>query len=115
MDKVLTLDPTVGKPKSYRDLLVWQKGMLFGKVIYSTTATVPTNEKFGLVAQMRRAAVSIPSNMAEGQARHTRKEFAQFISRGEGSVAELETQLMLACGLGLCSPTSSSQAFELLD
>jgi four helix bundle protein len=103
VDKVLSFGPKLAKPKSYRDLIVWQKAMLLARIIYSITATFPSDEKFGLVAQMRRAAVSIPSNGAEGQARHTRKEFIQFISHAEGSVAEIETQWMLACDLGFAA------------
>ena len=64
---------------------------------------------------MRRAAISIPSNVAEGQARHTRKEFVQYISHAEGSVAELQTQLILALDLGFCRKERSTPAFELLD
>lgn len=89
--------------------------MMLAKAIYSITATFPSEEKFGLVAQMRRAAVSIPSNVAEGQARHTRKEFVQFISHAEGSVAEPETQLALAVEFGFCAKPASARAFELLD
>ena len=103
-----------GKPKarSFKDLLVWQKGMALAKGIYGITRSFPHEEKFGLVSQMRRAAVSIPSNIAEGQARHTTKEFIQFISHAEGSVAELETQLMLAADLGYCIPRQAEQVEE---
>src|SRR5579859_612078 len=72
------------KVKSYRDLLVWQKGIFLVKKVYLLTKIFPKAEIFGLTSQMRRAAVSIPSNIAEGQARHTRKEFVQFISHSEG-------------------------------
>ena len=85
---------------SYRDLLVWQKGMALVKQVYSMTGTFPDNERFGLIAQMRRAAVSVPSNVAEGQARQGRKEFVQFLSHSEGSLAELDTQLTIAAELG---------------
>ena len=89
--------------RSYQDLLVWQKGMALVKKIYQLTRSFPDAERFGLTSQMRRAAVSIPSNIAEGQARHTRKEFVQFISHSEGSVAELETQVIISVELGYCS------------
>ena len=72
--------------RSYKDLIVWQKGIALAKLIYRLTQKFPSEKKFGLVAQMRRAAVSIPSNIAEGQARHTTGEFIQFISHAEGSV-----------------------------
>ena len=91
------------KTSGYKDLLVWQKGIALVMRIYQTTQSFPAEEKFGLVSQMRRAAVSIPSNIAEGQARHTTGEFIQFISHAEGSVAELETQLIIAIELGYCN------------
>ncbi|MFZ0960671.1 MAG: four helix bundle protein [Terriglobia bacterium] len=100
------------KARSFKDLLVWQKGMVLARVVYGVTQHFPDHEKFGLVSQMRRAAVSIPSNIAEGQARHTTKEFIQFISHAEGSVAELETQLMLAADLGYCIPRQAEQVEE---
>jgi four helix bundle protein len=82
------------KPEGYEDLIVWQKGMEMVKEVYEITRTFPRDEKFGLVSQMRRAAVSVPSNIAEGQARHSTGEFVQFISHAEGSLAELNTQLL---------------------
>jgi len=105
---------TKPKVRSYKDLLVWQKGMTLARVIYGITRQFPNEEKFGLVSQMRRAAVSIPSNIAEGQARHSTKEFIQFISLAEGSVAELETQLILAVDLGYCVQPQVQEAFRLI-
>ncbi|MDD5541893.1 MAG: four helix bundle protein [Acidobacteriia bacterium] len=102
-------------PKSYRDLLVWQKAMLLVKEIYELTRGFPQDERFGLVSQLRRAAVSVPSNIAEGQARHTTKEFIQFISHAQGSAAELDTQLMLAQDLSLCSPQQAVLATAILE
>jgi four helix bundle protein len=98
-----------GAVKSYKDLFVWQKSVTLAKKIYELTGTFPDTEKYGLASQMRRAAVSIPSNIAEGQARHTRKEFVQFISHAEGSVAELETQLILGVELGFCVPAATKE------
>jgi four helix bundle protein len=103
------------KPQSYKDLNVWQKGIELAKLIYNLTARFPTEERFGLVSQMRRAAVSIPSNIAEGQARHTTGEFIQFISHAEGSVAELNTQLILATELRFCSNDDAHPASELVE
>jgi four helix bundle protein len=103
------------KTQSYKDLVVWQKGIALAKLIYTITAKFPAEEKFGLVSQMRRAAVSIPSNIAEGQARHTTGEFVQFISHAEGSVAELETQLILGIELGFAKRETARAAFTLLD
>src|SRR2546422_10437556 len=88
--------------RGYQDLRVWQKGMELAKLVYELTRTFPSDEKFGLVSQMRRAAVSVPSNLAEGQARNTTGEFVQFISHAEGSLAELDTQLRLSVTLGFC-------------
>jgi four helix bundle protein len=89
--------------QSYRDLLVWQKSMALAKEIYKITSGLPAEEKFGLISQMRRATVSVPSNIAEGQARNTTGEFVQFISHAEGSLAELDTQLTLAVELNFLS------------
>ena len=69
------------RPKSYKDLLVWQKSLAMVKLIYELTRSFPQDERFGLVTQMRRAAVSVPSNIAEGQSRHTSGEFLQFATR----------------------------------
>ena len=101
--------------QNYKDLLVWQKGITLAKSIYRLTQSFPSEEKFGLTAQMRRAAVSIPSNLAEGQARHTSGEFVQFISHAEGSSAELDTQLILAVELGFCKKTTAIPIYELID
>lgn len=93
----------IKKLQSYKDLFVWQKGVLLAKKVYLLTRGFPHTEKFGLISQMRRAAVSVPSNIAEGQARHTRREFIQFLSHAEGSLAELETQVILSVELGFCT------------
>ena len=103
------------KPQNFKDLVVWQKGIALAKAIYQLTSRFPSAEKFGLVAQMRRAAVSIPSNIAEGQARHTTGEFIQFISHAEGSTAELETQLILSVELGFTTKEQIAKEFLLLD
>lgn len=103
------------KTQSYKDLIVWQKGIALAKLVYTITAKFPAAEKFGLVSQMRRAAVSIPSNVAEGQARHTTGEFIQFISHAEGSVAELNTQLILAVELKFCSDPIAAPASGLME
>ena len=103
------------KTQIYKDLVVWQKGIALAKIVYRLTQNFPPEEKFGLVAQMRRSAVSIPSNIAEGQARRTTGEFIQFISNAEGSVAELDTQLILSMELGFCNSSNAAAAFELVD
>jgi four helix bundle protein len=76
---------------SYRDLLVWQKAKAFAVEIYQTTAKFPAVERFGLTSQLRRAAVSVPSNIAEGQGRMTRGEFQQFLGNARGSMLEVAT------------------------
>jgi four helix bundle protein len=101
------------QPKDYRDLLVWKKGMALAKEIYQLTRGYPDSEKFGLISQMRRAAVSVPSNIAEGQARNTTGEFVQFLSHALGSVAELHTQLLLSVDLCCCSPPEAQPAMEV--
>ena len=88
---------------------------MLAKEIYLLTKRLPADEKFGLVSQMRRAAVSVPSNIAEGQARHTTGEFIQFISHAEGSVAELDTQLTLCQDLNLLTSEDSTKAANLLE
>jgi four helix bundle protein len=103
------------KTQNYTDLIVWQKGIALAKTVYQLTSKYPAEEKFGLVSQMRRAAVSIPSNIAEGQARHTTGEFIQFISHAEGSVAELETQLILSIELGFAIANNARSALALVD
>ena len=101
--------------RSYKDLVVWQKGIQLARLVCGLTRAFPSEEKFGIVAQMRQAAVSIPSNVAEGQARHTTGEFNQFISHAEGSLAELDTQLILSIELKFCSESAAEPAFTLLD
>ena len=102
------------KVTGYRDLIVWQKGVELAKAVYSLTHSLPPEEKFRLVSQIRRAAISIPSNVAEGQARKSTAEFIHFISNAEGSVAELDTQLALCVELRLCNPASAEIILELI-
>ena len=74
-------------PRHYKELLVWQKGMALAKQVYHLTQKFPAEERYGLTSQLRRAAVSVPSNIAEGQARRSTNEFLQFLSIAEGSLA----------------------------
>jgi four helix bundle protein len=96
----------------FRNLLVWKKGMAMAKMIYALTQKFPESERFGLVSQMRRAAISVPSNIAEGSQRTTDKDYANFILVARGSLAELETQLLLAGEVGYVSEKEVSQAME---
>lgn len=99
---------------SYKNLIVWQKGIVLVKQIYRLTQQFPSEEKFGLVSQMRRAVVSIPSNLAEGQTRRTTKDYVRFVSIAEGSLAELETQLIIAVELNLCTKSEAEDCFALM-
>ncbi|MGB9071845.1 MAG: four helix bundle protein [Terriglobales bacterium] len=84
----------------YKELRVWQDAMTLVRDIYRLTRTLPKEETFGLTSQMRRAAVSVPSNIAEGKGRHSQRELAQFLYRARGSLLELETQVLIARDLG---------------
>lgn len=100
--------------KSYKELIVWQKSMDLAILIFTLTAKFPKSELYGLVSQMRRATVAIPSNIAEGYGRRSRKEFRQFITIAFGSALELETQLTLAKKLQLTVATNFDRAENLL-
>ena len=99
---------------NYKNLIVWQKSIGLVKQIYQLTASFPSEEKFGLVSQMRRAVVSIPSNIAEGQARRTTGDYVRFVSTSEGSLAELETQLIISVELSFCSENETKVIFSLM-
>ena len=88
-----------GRRNSYRDLIVWQKSMKLSKEIYLLTKTFPKEEFYGLTSQIRRCAISIPSNIAEGKGRNSDKEFIRFLQVALGSVYELQTQLELSLQL----------------
>ncbi|MBJ6752181.1 four helix bundle protein [Geomonas anaerohicana] len=88
--------------RSYRDLKVWQVGVELVGQVYALTGSFPKTEIFGLTSQIQRAAVSVPSNIAEGHARGSRKEFLHFLTISLGSLAELETQLMIGNLLRQC-------------
>ena len=91
------------KIRHFKDLIVWQKSMAFVVDVYRSTRDFPKEEIYGLTSQVRRAAVSIPSNIAEGQARRTTGEFLQFLGHARGSLAEVETQIILSHDLGFLS------------
>lgn len=95
------------KPQSHKDLTVWQKAMDLVEDIYRITRDFPDEERFGLVQQMRRCAVSIPSNIAEGAGRSSSREFLRFLSIAIGSLAELETQVEIAKRIGYLSEVDS--------
>ncbi len=99
----------------YNQLIVWQKSMDLVLDIYSITKTFPQDEKFGLISQLRRAIVSIPSNIAEGHGRKYTNIFLNHISVSFGSLMEVETQLHIACRLGYINLNSLNQLFEKTD
>jgi four helix bundle protein len=101
--------------QSYRDLLVWQKGMALSVLCYELTKSFPKDETYGMVAQIRRASVSIPANIAEGHGRELTRSFVQFLRIAQGSLKELETHLMLAERVGLVQSDSLVQLYSGTD
>lgn len=99
---------------SYKDLIVWQKSMQLSKEVYRPTESFPKTEIYGISNQLRRASVSIPSNIAEGFSRKSLKENLQFISIAFGSTSELETQLLLAKDLSFAHKSNFEKAEQLL-
>ena len=99
---------------SYRDLKVWQKAMELAETIYQVTATFPRSEQYGLVQQMRRASVSIPSNIAEGYGRKTARQRYNFLENSLGSVFELETQTELAARLSFIPKSEATPLAEAI-
>ncbi len=99
--------------QSYRDLIAWQKAMAFVTEVYEVTKSFPLDERYGLTSQLRRAAVSVPSNIAEGQARYSQKDFRRFLSQARGSLVEVETQLLIARNLGYLHEDKGRQLLML--
>jgi len=103
------------KIQSYRELDVWKKSMDLVEICYKITCEFPKEELYSLTNQIRRAAVSIPSNIAEGQSRWSTKEFLRFLSIAKGSLSELETQLILTHRLKYISKDNLKEIIELTD
>jgi len=103
------------KIRSFKDLKIWQKGIEIVKDVYLLTEDFPKEETYGLTIQMKRAAVSVPSNIAEGFKRYHSKEYSQFLHIALGSAAELETQLVIAKELGFIKNKPLDEIFEKLD
>jgi four helix bundle protein len=99
--------------RPHKKLEVWKKALEFVTKIYKVTELFPDSEKFGLISQIRRSAVSIPSNISEGAARSSKKEFIQFLSIAQGSTSELETQLIISNNLGFLGKEDASLLDEL--
>ena len=104
--------------RSYRELLVWQKAKALAVHINQSTEKFPRNETYGLTSQLRRAAISVPSNIAEGQGRLTSGEFCHFLGQARGSLLELETQLDIALDLAYLDPnqqrTLAEETYQVL-
>jgi len=100
---------------SFRDFRVWQDGMKLAREVYRDTASFPKHELYGLTQQIRRAAVSVPSNVAEGKGRYSDKEFAHFLFNARGSLLELQTQLILAEELEYLSATNTRRLLALAE
>lgn len=83
-------------PSTYKDLVAWQKAMKLVAMIYDATEGFPSHEQFGLASQLSRAAVSVPSNIAEGKCHYSNRDFVRFLSHARGSLAEIETQVLIA-------------------
>jgi four helix bundle protein len=102
-------------PQSLRDSIAWQRAMELAEAVYLASRSFPKEELFGLTSQVRRAAVSVASNIAEGQGRLTKGEFAHFLGIARGSVLEVETQILLALRLGICDQDKASAALGKAD
>ena len=99
--------------KSYRDLIVWQKSMVLVTMIYKLTLKFPDDEKFGLISQIKRSAISVPSNIAEGYGRNYRKDYTRFLQISRGSLFENQTQLEIAVNLSFISAENLKEIKEL--
>lgn len=101
--------------KSFRDLIVWQKSYQLCLLVYKATRDFPKNEEFGLTSQLRRSAVSVPSNIAEGYNRKNRKEYIQFLYIAHGSLGELQTQILIVYDIGYCPEPKFREMYDLSD
>ena len=101
------------KIRTYRDLVAWQKGIDLCELIYRASAAFPSHELYGLTSQIRRAAVSVPSNIAEGAGRITNGEFVQALGHARGSLLEIETQLTIALRFGYLGSNETDVLFEI--
>jgi four helix bundle protein len=102
----------MARPKSYRDLIVWQKAMALARQAYALTETLPRREAYGLTDQIRRASVSVASNVAEGHGRLTDLQFRHFLGTARGSLCEMQTQVELAIDLGYLDRKKGSELME---
>jgi len=99
----------------YRDLIAWQKAMDRAVAVYAATKSFPGHEQYSLTRQLHRAAISVPSNIAEGHSRYSQRDFRHFLRQSRGSLSEVETQLELACRLGYIASTGLRTLLEQTD
>lgn len=99
----------------YQKLQIWQKGFALARLTYDITRSFPEEERYGLISQMRRSAVSVPSNIAEGSQRTTNRDFHSFIAIAKGSLAELETQVLLSQHLGYMNETNTTSLIRRIE
>ena len=104
-----------GKIRNFNDLKIWQRGIELVKMVYRVTSTLPAVEKYGIVSQMRRSAVSVPSNIAEGFMRRHNKEYKQFLYIALGSLAELETQIIISKELNFLTTENCTSTLSAID
>jgi four helix bundle protein len=100
---------------SYKDLIAWRKGMELVAMVYDASERFPSHEQFGLTSQLRRAAVSVPSNIAEGKAHYSNREFVRFLRHARGSLAEIETQVLIAQQRQYLPAETATQLSQRLD
>ncbi len=101
--------------QTFRNLIAWQQAKALAQQVYESTHSFPAEERFGLVMQLRRAAVSIPSNIAEGRGRGTKKDFAHFLMQARGSLYEVETQIELAGELHYMNASDTTRLLQVCD
>lgn len=112
---IAELPATYGVVRDYTDLRVWHLGIDLSVEIYRVTAAFPMDERFGLVSQLRRASVSVPSTIAEGNARNTTADYLRFLRISRGSLAEIKTQLVIATRLGLLTDPDATTIVARVD
>lgn len=101
--------------KSYKDLLIWQKGIQIVKEVYMLCKLLPNDELYGLQSQLKRASISIPSNIAEGYGRNYTKNYKQFLAFSRGSLLEVETQIIIAIELNYISAEKCNKVLDLIN
>jgi four helix bundle protein len=105
----------LGAIRDYRDLAIWQRAMDLAQRTYDLSASFPASEQYGLTSQLRRSAVSVPSNIAEGHGRESDGDFARFLRIARGSLAEMQTQILLAERLDYCSESSTRTLHDSIE